>query len=98
MAENTSPLPFFSAVGRPSAVFTVAEGISIDTMLECASSFLTSAVDLGMDGAGMHDSGRWALVYLAEMAKALVDSAALEMNRETKARRIVSGAMKGGAQ
>ena len=98
MAEDTSLLPFFSAVGRPSAVFTVAEGISTDTMLECASAFLTSAIDLGMDGVGMRDSGRWALVYLAEMAKALVDSAALEMNRETKARRVMSGAAKGGAQ
>lgn len=98
MPENTSPLPFFSAAGRPSAVFTVADGVSTETMLESASVFLMSAVDLGMDGACMSDSGRWTLVYLAEMAKALVDSAALKTRRQTEARCVMSGATKGGAQ
>jgi len=97
MAENISPLPFFSAAGKPSAVFVVAEGLSTESMLESASAFLTSAVDLGVDGAGMSDSGRWALVYLAEMAKALVVSA-LETHRQTEARCVRPGAAKGSAR
>ncbi|HRF10996.1 MAG: hypothetical protein AW09_000825 [Candidatus Accumulibacter phosphatis] len=88
MAENPSPMTFFSAAGKPSAVFTVAPGLSTESALEHAAAFLTSAVDLGVDGAGMSDSGRWAIVYLSEMAKALVVSA-LETRRET---------MEGGAQ
>lgn len=98
MAENTSNLPFFSSAGRPSSIFTVADGVSIETMLECASAFLTSAIDLGIDGVGMSDSGRWALVYLAEAAKACVDSASQERDRAREAQRVMSGAAKGGAQ
>lgn len=84
MTEHTSPLPYFSAAGIPTALFSVAEGVQTDTLLECASMFLATAVDLGIGGASMQEDGRWSLVYLAEMAKALVDTA---VSRNMKAPR-----------
>jgi len=69
-----NPLPYFSAAGRPTALFTIADTVDARQILEVASGFLASAIELGIEGAGMQDNGRWAIVYLAEMAKAIVDT------------------------
>lgn len=70
----SNPIPYFSAAGRPTALFTIADTADSRQILEVASVFLGSAIELGIEGAGMQDSGRWAIVYLAEMAKAIVDN------------------------
>ena len=84
MAENISPLPYFSAAGRPAEFFSVSEGISNETALEGASMFLATAASLGNTPEALDDDARWAIVHLAEMAKALVDTV---VNRNMKAPR-----------
>ncbi len=77
MAENTSPLPLtplFSAAGTPAQFFVVSEDITTECALEGASMFLTTATSLGNTPEALNDDARWAIVHLAEMAKALVDT------------------------
>ncbi len=76
-SENaTESLPFFAPAGRPTALFTVTPGLSTADALEAASSFLSGAIALAMENtASPNENRQWAVVYLAEMARALVDSA-----------------------
>ena len=73
---TTESLPFFAPAGCPTALFTVKPGLSTADALEAASSFLSGAIGLAVEKtSAASDSRAWAIVYLAEMAKALVDSA-----------------------
>lgn len=74
MAENTSPLPYFSAAGHPADFFTVVEGISVESALDGASMFLDTAISLGINPEGLDANAIFAIRHLAEMAKALVDT------------------------
>ena len=74
MAENTSPLPLFSAAGYPADFFSVCKGISNESALAGASMFLATATSLGNTPEALNDDARWAIVCLVEMAKALVDT------------------------
>lgn len=68
-------IKLFAPAGERAILFNVAEGVSNETALEFASAFLASVVELGIEGAGKQDGERWAIVYLCEAAKALIDTA-----------------------
>lgn len=75
--NNTAPVPFFAPAGLPSAFFTVREGLPLTDALEGASLFLASAGDMASELPSDRlpaESRQWAIVYLIEMAKALVDA------------------------
>lgn len=73
---TTESLPFFAPAGRPTALFSVVPGLSTADALEAASSFLSGAIGLAVENtAAPNENRQWAVVYLAEMARALVDSA-----------------------
>lgn len=78
MAENTTDsVPFFAPAGLPSVYFTVREGLPPTDALEGASLFLASAGDLASELPSDRlpaEARQWAIVYLIEMAKALVDA------------------------
>lgn len=66
--------PYFAPAGRPAQFFSVSDDITTDSALEGASMFLATAVSLGNTPEALDDDARRAIVHLAEMAKALVDS------------------------
>lgn len=73
---TTESLPFFAPAGCPTALFTVVPGLSTDEALEAASSFLSGAIGLALENTTSPNENRqWAVVYLSEMARALVDAA-----------------------
>ncbi|HRE19202.1 MAG: DUF3077 domain-containing protein [Candidatus Accumulibacter sp.] len=78
MAENTTvSVPFFAPAGLPSVYFTVREGLPPTDALEGASLFLGAAGDLACELPCSRlpvEARQWAIVYLIEMAKALVDA------------------------
>lgn len=74
MAENCSPLPFFSAAGYPADFFSVAKGISTDRALDGASMFLDTAISLASNPEELDANAIFVIRHLAEMAKALVDT------------------------
>ncbi|SBT08099.1 hypothetical protein ACCAA_520027 [Candidatus Accumulibacter aalborgensis] len=99
LADN--PLPFFAPAGAPTVYFSVREGLTTDEALEGASLFLAGAGDLAMEAIGNNgtvEGQKWATVYLVEMAKALVDSAILEMDRARQARGVMTEDAEGAAQ
>ena len=74
MAENTSPLPFFSAAGRPADFFVVCKAISQESALDGASMFLDTAISLASNPEELDANAIFAVRHLAEIAKALVDT------------------------
>ncbi|MHB0817280.1 DUF3077 domain-containing protein [Stutzerimonas stutzeri] len=68
---------FFSCGGKPMA--TVNAGVPASDALEHASCLLATVVDLAMNvgESGVRGSEAFAIQYLTEMAKALVDAAAM---------------------
>lgn len=102
VVENSTaaPLSFFAPTGCEAAFFNVREGLTTEDALEGASTFLAAVGDLSVESAGNAgpvEGRQWATAYLVEMAKALVDSATLEMSRAKQCRGVKSADAKGGA-
>ena len=74
MDENTSPLPWFAAAGRPADFFVVCKGISQESALDGASMFLDTAISVASNPEELDVNAIFAVRHLAEIAKALVDT------------------------
>ena len=87
LTKNNASLPCTTSIEIPSLIhnknlFQVVGGISAEEALGVASVYLASAIDLGVNGSlDECRDGAYSVPYLIELAKALIDSVCVSLER-----------------
>lgn len=83
--RKTAPLDFFSYNAAGEKLFSIREDIPFEVALEQASCFAATVADLVSQAALDEDTYQlWAASYLAEMSKAILESACKAMYGEKR--------------
>lgn len=79
---TTLPVKFFNAVGG-KPLFSVCEGLPLEEAITQASTLLSTAIQSAYTAADNDDSqAAYSSAYVCEMAKAIIDSIALGIQKE----------------
>ena len=74
-ARTANPLPFFSAVADREMLFSINDGVPLETLVEHAQCFMHSLESSVLHAAETVDHpSAWGAYYMAQVAGALIEA------------------------